>query len=67
MSDQKYNLYGLAKDETEQYMESLLLSEATKAQCKQIEQRARQDGYHSFRIAAVDLSMPPDFAGSVQI
>lgn len=58
----EYVLYGLPKHSTERYDEVLLLSDASDysrvERCKEL---ATRDGFHSFRIAAIDLSKPPDF------
>jgi hypothetical protein len=54
-------LYGIPKGETERYMEVLLLSNATPEKIKKVKVLAAKDGYHSFRVATVDLSVPPDF------
>ena len=60
--DMEHLLYGLPKGETERYTEVLLLSDASDPQrVEKVKALATKDGFHSFRIAAVDLSQPPDF------
>ena len=54
-------LYGLPEHATEQYEEILLLSNATPEQIERVKVLATRDGFHSFRVARIDLSMPPDF------
>jgi len=52
----EYVMWGLPKHSTERYDEVLLLSK----------ELASKDGFHSFRIAAIDLSKAPDFTGAAQ-
>ena len=59
-------LYGIPKDETERYTEVLLLSNATPSKIKQVKELAAKDGFHSFRVAVIDLSTPPDFTKAVR-
>ena len=54
-------LYGIPKGATERYEEVLLLSNATPEKIEQVKVLASRDGFHSFRVAIVDLSTPPDF------
>ena len=54
-------LYALPKGETEQYHEVLLLTEATPERIEKCKELAQRDGFHSFRVAVVDLSAPPKF------
>lgn len=56
----EYLLYGLPKGETERYTESLLATRPTRDAAEAIIERAKLDGWHSFRIATFDGS-PPDF------
>ena len=60
-------LYGIPKGATERYEEVLLLTNATPEKIEQVKVLASRDGFHSFRVAVVDLSVPPDFARSVKI
>jgi hypothetical protein len=55
-------LYGLPKNATERHEEVLLLTNATPALIEQVKALAAKDGFHSFRVAEIDLSIPPDFA-----
>lgn len=59
-------LYGLPKGATERYEEVLLLSNATPKKIEQVKALAAQDGFHSFRVAEIDLSIAPDFAKAVR-
>lgn len=54
-------LYGLPKGATERYEEQLLLTNATPNRIEHVKQLASRDGFHSFRVAVVDLAVPPDF------
>lgn len=58
-------LYGLPKDATERYEEKLLLTNATPEKIERVKILAAQDGFHSFRIAVIDLSTPPDFTKTI--
>jgi hypothetical protein len=58
-------LYGLPKGSTERYEEVLLLSNATPEKIEKVKVLASQDGFHSFRVAYVDLSTPPDFVKAI--
>ena len=60
-------LYGLPKGATERHEEVLLLTNATPETIEKVKVLASRDGFHSFRVAVVDLSVPPDFARSVKI
>lgn len=60
-------LYGLPKGETERYTEVLLLTNATPAKIEKVKVLAAKEGFHSFRVAEIDLSVPPDFRGVVKI
>lgn len=59
-------LYGLPKGATERYEEVLLLTQATPATIERVKILATRDGFHSFRVAEIDLSQPPDFRKAVQ-
>ena len=54
-------LYGIPKGETERYTEVLLLTNATPALIEKVKALASADGFHSFRVATIDLSVAPDF------
>jgi hypothetical protein len=58
-------LYGLPKDATERYEEVLLLTNATPAMIERCKVLAAKDGFHSFRVAQVDLSKAPNFGKSL--
>lgn len=58
-------LYGIPKGETERYMEVLLLTNATAEKIERVKVLAAADGFHSFRVATVDLSVPPQFGANV--
>ena len=56
----EYLLYGLAKGETERYMETLLATRPSRKDAEAVIDRAKKDGFHSFRIATFD-GTAPDF------
>ena len=59
-------VYGIAKGETERYMEQLLSARCkTPAEIERVKQAAAKDGFHSFRVAISDGSAP-DFTKAVQ-
>ena len=60
-------LYGLPKGATERWQEELLLTNATPALIEKVKLLASKDGFHSFRVAVIDLSAPPDFAKTVEL
>lgn len=60
----EFLLYGLAHDETRPYMEELLASGPI-AKLEAIKIIAAKDGYHSFRIAQIDLNTKPDFISAI--
>lgn len=59
-------LYGIPQGETERYMEVLLLTNATDTKIEIVKEIAARDGFHSFRIAAVDLGVVPNFGRMVR-
>jgi hypothetical protein len=59
-------LYGIPKGETERYTEVLLLTNATPEKIAKVKVLAAKDGFHSFRVATVDLSVAPDFAATLK-
>lgn len=64
----EYVMWGIPKGETERYTEVLLLSDASdprRVEC--VKELAARDGFHSFRIAAIDLRIAPDFGKSVSL
>jgi hypothetical protein len=58
-------LYGIPKGATERCEEVLLLTSATPAKIERVKALASKDGFHSFRVATVDLSVAPDFSKTV--
>ena len=59
-------VYGIAKSDTERYMEQLLSSRCKSlADIERVKDAAAKDGFHSFRIAISDGSAP-DFTRAVQ-
>lgn len=63
-------IYGLAKDETQDYMEQLLAcfkdSANTLINIERVKVAASEHGFHSFRIASYN-GEKPNFAGTVTI
>lgn len=59
-------LYGLPKDATERSQEVLLLTNATPESIEKVKKLAARDGFHSFRVAVIDLSVAPDFGKAVR-
>jgi phenylalanine-4-hydroxylase len=61
-------LYGLAKDETRDYMEQLLLSHVySMDKVNEVIQLAKKEGWHSFRVATFNMSNVPDFVSTLTI
>ncbi len=61
-------VYGLEKNETRTYMESLLASNCRNLDdVKKVIDVARQYGYHSFRMANYVEGSKPDFSKTVNI
>jgi hypothetical protein len=58
-------LYGIPKGETERYTEALLLTNATPELIEKVKVLAARDGFHSFRVATIDLSSVPDFGRTI--
>lgn len=55
-------LWGLPKGKTDRIYEEVLYTQGrTKVQIEKIKVFAKKDGWHSFRIQKLDLSIPPDF------
>jgi hypothetical protein len=61
ITDKETVLYGIPKGETERYTEVLLLTNATPALIEKVKALASADGFHSFRVATIDLNVAPDF------
>jgi hypothetical protein len=60
-------LYGLAKNETRDYMEDLLLSNVySMDKVNQVIELAKKEGFHSFRVATFD-GKAPDFTKCLNI
>jgi hypothetical protein len=61
-------VYGLEKNETRDYMESLLASNCKNLDdVKKVIDVARQHGYHSFRMANYTENEMPNFINTVRI
>lgn len=58
-------MYGLPKGATERWEEELLLTEANEAKIEKVKVLAAKDGFHSFRVAKIDLSVAPSFGANV--
>ena len=55
-------VYGLSARDTERWQEALLAETCrTAADVEAVKVAAAKDGWHSFRVARIDLSQPPDF------
>jgi hypothetical protein len=65
MNNTETVLYGIPKGETERYTEYLLLTNATPELIEKVKVLAARDGFHSFRVAKIDLSTAPDFGKTV--
>lgn len=59
-------LYGIPKGKTERYEEVLLLTKATEERIAKVKVLAAKDGFHSFRVAKIDLSVAPDFTKTIR-
>jgi len=59
-------LYGLPEGSTERYEEVLLLTNATPETIERVKALAARDGFHSFRVAEINLSTPPDFTKTIR-
>ena len=55
-------LYGKRKDATHEW---LLLTNATPETIEKVKILARRDGFHSFRVATINLSVAPDFGQTI--
>jgi len=63
----EFLLYGLERDETRDYMETLLFVHTDREQVERVQQIAANDGWHSFRVATFTPGTRPDFAQSINI
>lgn len=59
-------LYGLPIGVTERWQEELLLTNGTPERIEKVKTLASKDGFHSFRVAEIDLSIVPDFGKCVR-
>lgn len=59
-------MWGIPKGETERYMEELLLTNATPELIERVKVLAAADGFHSFRVATMDLTVKPNFVGTIR-
>ncbi len=60
-------LYGKRADQTaDDWREELLLTNATPELIEKVKALATKDGFHSFRVAEIDLSVAPDFSKTVK-
>jgi hypothetical protein len=67
MKPVEYVLYGIPKGETESYMEVILLSDASDSvRVEKVKAIAAKDGFHSFRVAKIDMTVRPDFTKAVR-
>lgn len=62
----EYLLYGLSKDESRDYMETLLLVTKDENKIKRVIEIASKQGWHSFRRAVYDGSAP-NFTNTINI
>ena len=63
----EFLLYGLAKNETRDYMEDLLLSNVySMDKVNQVIELAKKEGFHSFRVATYN-GEAPDFTKCLNI
>lgn len=58
-------LYGIPRFRTERHDEKLLLTNATPTKIEMVKKLAAKDGFHSFRVAEIDLNEVPDFSKAV--
>lgn len=62
-----YVLYGLAKDETRNYMESIITETKDKAHLENAKQWAIKNGFHSLRVYNHVENSKPDFISSINL
>ncbi|HET9280352.1 MAG TPA: hypothetical protein VFR24_00120 [Candidatus Angelobacter sp.] len=65
MNRKEIVLYGIPKGSTERYDEVLLLTNGTPETIEKVKALASKDGFHSFRVATIDLTTPPDFSKTI--
>jgi ribosomal protein S2 len=63
----EFLLYGLEKNETRDYMETLLFVHTDREQVERVQKVAERDGWHSFRIARFTMGTLPNFAQSINL
>jgi hypothetical protein len=60
-------LYGKRKDVSpDDWREELLLTNATPELIERVKTLATKDGFHSFRVAQIDLGIAPNFANTIR-
>lgn len=62
----EYIVYGLAKDERRDYMETILLVTTEPEHIEKVKELASVDGWHSFRVATFN-GEAPNFANTLNI
>jgi hypothetical protein len=62
-----YVIWGLAKDETRDYMEDLIADVETIGEAQQAIAWAKAQGFHSIRTSTFDGVSLPDFIGSINV
>lgn len=62
-----YVLYGLAKDETRVYMESIITETKDKAHLQKAKDWAIKNGFHSLRVYNHVENSKPDFISSINL
>lgn len=62
----EYIIYGLAKGETRNYMETLLLATTDPAHIEKVKELASVDGWHSFRVSTFN-GEAPDFIKTLNV
>lgn len=58
-------LYGKRANAAEDWHEEILLTNATPELIEKVKVLAGKDGFHSFRVAEIDLAVKPDFVRCV--
>ena len=65
--DKVITVWGLPKGTTERWQEALLAESCRNAaDVEKVKRAASADGWHSFRVAVVDLTVAPDFRKAVR-
>ena len=62
----EYIVYGLAKGETRDYMETILLTTTEPKHIEKVKELATVEGWHSFRVATFN-GEAPNFANTLNI